>query len=397
MQPLLGGPRATLNADDVLEALSFRRGATLRRGVDVLTYEDEPTGEKLPFTGGSVTWAYRPPSTTAGQTSGVTATRRQASLVLAGPVRVPLVARRLRLWTDLLLRTGDWARFHHGVFEVANPGRTDDGVVVARTLALAGKSYRWATTVLAEPLSFPGTTVAVAEVKARMTSVFGETQFAIESSDATIGQDRTFEAGTSWLDVLSSLLQAVGFDQLTDDEDGRPASRSLAALAGQGIEATYGADQGKIVTAGTVDPLEPTLPNVLRFSARQGPSLGNTEGNGLTTRRNQSTGPASIDARGGTGVGEVELRVEVDVDNQAALEAVADAEQQRYFAGGGERFTGDVGVNLLAGDRDVIGLVLPRLEVASGAWLVTQWAMPFGPIRQPSDVLMRVTAERRVA
>lgn len=397
MQALLGGPRAGLLAADVREALAFTRGAKVRRGVDVLDRQDRLTGEVLPFTGGQVSWSYRPPSATSGQDAGTTAVRRQAALELAGAVTVNLSARRLRFWTELLLRDGRWARFHQGVFEAASPGVTDDGQVVRRSLQLAGKSHRWATTTLTAPVTYPGSTVAVAEVISRLTTRFGEQAFAIEQSSATIGQPRTFEAGASELAVCSSLLASIGYDQLTDDEEGRPSSRPLSKLATLGPETVYAAGRGKVLTAGSVDPLLPDLPNVVRFSARQGPSLGNVEGNGLATRRNQSTGPASIDARGGTGVGEVELLVQVDADSQAVLEQIADAEKQTYFAGGGERFRGQVGLNPLAGERDVVDIVLPRLGMTSGPWLVTDWSVPHTPVTSAADVLMTITAERRVA
>ena len=96
-------------------------------------------------------------------------------------------------------------------------------------------------------------------------------------------------------------------------------------------------------------------------------------------------------------MGEVELRVEVDADTQEALEAVADADSQRYFAGGGERFTGQVALNPRHGNRDVIGINLPRLATGGGAWLVTEWSMQLGDFTDAGSALMTVTAERRVS
>jgi hypothetical protein len=261
-------------------------------------------------------------------------------------------------------------------------------------LQLLDKSWLWSTTHLAGPVPVPAGTVIVGWVKADLTARFGETRFAIASSDAVLTQDRVFEPGMSWLDVYSRLLEAAGLDQLTADEAGRPAAQALTALAGKGVEHTYGPGLGKVVTAGQVEPLLSSLPNVVRFSARQGPSLGNVEGNGLAIRRNRSTGPASIDARGGQ---EVTVTVDVDADDQMVLEQVADADCQRFFAGGGMRWSGRVGLNPRHSDRDVIGLVLPGLDLPVGqAWQVTEWTYP---LAQPTDeqaVTMPVTAERRV-
>jgi hypothetical protein len=380
----------------VAEALSLKRGATVRHGLDVLDSNDNPTGETLGFepTGSHVDWTYRAPDRVAGQSDAVAAVRRQATLTLVGDVSVNLNAARLLTWTEWLLLDGSWARFPLGVFLVVNPGAViDDGVTVRRTVQCADKSYRWSNDMLDDPLVVPAGTVIVDWVKADLTSRYGETRFAIPSSSATLATQRVFEAGTSRLDVYSRLLEAAGFDQLTASETGRPATVSLAALAGKGQEHVYGAGQGKVLTAGQVEPLLPTLPNVVRFSARQGPSLGNVEGNGLRTVRNQSTGPASIDARGGE---EVVLRVEVDAENQPVLDEVAYADAQRYFAGGGQRFTGQVALNPRHSDRDVIGLELPRLGLSGATWNVTSWRYPLANLSDSSGALMQMTCERRV-
>ena len=391
-QSLTGGPRAGLDPADVAESLTLTRPPTIRHGVDVLNLAGVLTKDKLQVTGGSVSWAYRPPELGGQRADVVAAVRGQGTVDVVGDLPVDLTGVRLRPWTEWLLRTGQWARWHLGVLVITNPGAVAyDGTVVTRTLTLADKSHLWWTTPLAEPLHLPGSTVAVAWVKAKLAEVFGETSFAIASSDATIGEPRTFEAGTSWLDVFSRVMESVGMDQLTADEDGRPASQALSVLAGQGPFVSYGPGAGKVVPAGSVRQLLPSLPNVVIFSARQGPSLGNVEGNGLAVRRNASTGPSSVSARGR----EVVHRVDVDVDSQAALEAVADADAQRYFAGGGLTFSGSVALNPRFGNRDVVGLTHPRLGF-SGAANVTSWTYPLRPFTSDQDVLMPITAERRV-
>lgn len=363
--------------------------AGIVRGVDVLDRAGNKTEESLPFTGGQVKWAYRP-AEVGGQSDGVTEVRRSATLELAGPVSVPLLARRLRLWTDLLMPAGP-VRFYRGVFDVLNPGRADDGVLVTRTLILADKSKRWADLTLTAPRYVPAGTIVLDYVRADLVAL-GETTFAFPGSTATLGQDQTFETGTSLAAMWRSLLESVAHEEVTATESGAPRTRPLADLAAQGPEWTYGAGRGRVIAAGSVDGLLPTLPNVVVFSARQGPSLGNEEDNGLTIRRNENTGPASIVQRGE----EVPLTVSVDADDQETLEAIADADAQRYFAGGGERWSGKVASNPLAGDRDVLALDLPRLGV-SGAWLCTSWSEPHTPISGPQSVLMDLTAERRVA
>lgn len=395
MQALTGEPRESLDPVEVAETLSLVRGASVRHGVDVLDATDTPTGEVLSIIAGegSVTWSYRAPDRVSGQSSSVSAVRRRATLTVPGDTTVNLSAVRLRVWTEWLMRDGRWARFYLGVFVVVNPGAVvDDGTRTTRSVDLADKAYLWANRFLAEPLFIADGVVVTDYVKADLQTRFGETRFALPTSTATLPMPRTFEAGTSLLDVYSRLLEAVGFDQLTADEIGRASAAGLADIAERGIEHTYAPGQGKIVTSGQVEPLQPTLPNVVRFSARQGPSLGNVEGNGLRTVRNQSSGPASIDARGGV---QVELRVDVEADTQAVLDAIAAADAQRYFAGGGDRFVGSVGLNPRHSDRDVVSIQLPRLGV-TGVWNVTEWTYPLGTMEDEGSALMPITAERRV-
>ena len=396
MQPLLGAPREDLDEQLVREALSLKRATRWRHGVDVLDNLDDPTDAVFRVDAGSssVTWSYRAPDAVVGQDEATTAVRRQASLTVPGLQGVNLYAARLRLWSEVQLTSRQWARFYLGVFLVTNPAALeDDGVRVTQKLRLADKSWRWEQAVWPEPVVVPVGTKPLTYVRQRMVDLFGESRHAISGRDEALVAPFVFEAGEPVAASLSALLESAGNEPLTADEYGRPASQPLAVVAGRGVEVTYAPQQGKVLTAGSLEPLLPSHPNVVRFSARQGASLGNIEGNGLRTVRNQSTGPASIDRRGY----EVEQRVEVDADDQQALDAVAAADAQRYLAGGGLRWKGRVGLNPRHSDRDVIRLGLPRLGQHGDAWHVTEWPYPLGDFTSPSDSTMTITAERRVS
>ena len=395
MQPLLGSPRELLDPALVAEALSLRRATRWRHGLDVLDNLDDPTGQTLRVEsrGSSVRWSYRAPDAVVGQAEETTAVRRQASLTVPGLQGVNLYARRLRLWSEVQLLSGAWARFYLGVFLVTNPAALeDDGVRTVQQLRLADKSWRWELDVWREPVLVPVGTKPLTYVRQAMTDRFGETRLAISGRDQALVAPRVFEAGESVAAGLSSLLEADGNEPLTADEFGRPASQPLAVIAGRTSEVTYGPGQAKALPGGSLEPLLASHPNVVRFSGRQGSSLGNVEGNGLRTVRNQSTGPASITARGY----EVELRVTVDADDQPALDAVAAADAQRYLAGGGLRWRGQVGLNPRHSDRDVMTLLAPRLGQHGDAWNVTEWSYPLGDFTSAGDSLMTITAERKV-
>lgn len=399
MQTLLAEPRSELTDTEVLAALGHPGVRPVRHGVDVLDLAGRLTGERVSMIEGSVSWSYRPTDRVTGGTTESAAVRRQASLTVGYDPALPIVARRFRPWSELRAPSGRWARFWLGVFDAPNPPLEDDGVQVTRTLALADKSFRWAQDTLSDPQTVDVGAVFVDVVKADLSAVYGETVFSIPTSSVTATEAWTFEAGTSYLAKWNTLLEAAGLDQLSPDEAGRPATVSLAALSGKGPEWAYGpapasdpyqGRRGKIVTAGAVDPLLARLPNVVRFVARSGPGLPD-EGNGIRTLRNPATGPSSIDQ-----VGEQPpLIVEVDAEDQEQLDEVAYADAQRYFAGGGLRFTGQVALNPLHGNRDVVRLEKPRLGLGAD-WLVTSWSYPLKKISSADAVLMPIVCEQRV-
>lgn len=375
------------------EVLSFTRPVRVRHGVDVLDRQGNPvTGDGLRITTGRVDYGYRPPDILAGQQAEIAAVRITGSITVVGGAA--LTSRRLQVWTELQTLNGGWARWNKALMVVSQDVPTDDGTMLTRRLDLADKSRIWADVNLTEPLYLPPETVGTDWVKSDLTLRFGETRDAIAPSPQTLGADGLlFEADTPMLQVYSTVLRTVGRDQLTATEDGLPASQALDVISNRGPETTYGAGQGKVLAAGSVVPLLPSLPNVVRFGARQSPASGNREGNGLTFRRNQSTGPASLDARGYP----VEVRVDVEAYDQPTLEAIADADAGRYLAGGGLTWSGQVALNPSHSDRDVIAVGLPRLGISiADAWNVTSWSYPLGPIESAEDVLMPVTAERRI-
>lgn len=390
MQQLRGGPRTAFTEAQVRGVLAHTGGTKVRHGVTVLRSDGTVVNAPdFQVESGEVTWSYRPPDRVDTITNEAAEVRRTATLTI-GPTSLAVELFRYLLWTEMQVTATTWMRFHLGVFVSTNPPLSDDGTVVRRTLKLADKTYRYRQRELAETVVVEAGTNPVEYIIDDLADRFGETAFSIPATDVTLSEAMVFEAGTSYLALYNALLEAAAYDQLTCDEDGRPRSVPLADLAGQGPEWSYGPAAGKIVTAGEVAPLIEHLPNVVRFIARQGPSLAE-EGNGITTVRNQSTGPASIDQRGE----EIEIRVEVDAEGQDELDAIAAADAQRWFAGGGLRFTGEIALNPLHSDRDVIELTKPRLAL-SGAWLVTQWTYPLKTINAKDAVLMRITAERRV-
>jgi hypothetical protein len=391
MQQLLGGPRSSFTEAEVLATLAHVSGTKLRHGVDLFTVAGAPVDATVNFQTGDVHWAYRPDDDVTGVSNEITEIRTTADLTIVGPTELFLEALRYQMWTELRGPSGNWIRTNKVWGMATNPPIEDDGMVLRRTLKIVEATHRFRTDELAEPLTIDAGENCAGWVADDLASRYGITAVEFPASTVTLTDAKTFTAGTSVLAVYNAMFETAALDQMTINPDnGRPRTVALADLVSRGAEVTYGPGHSKIVTAATVEPLLASIPNALRVVARQGPSLPEV-GNGIAERFNQSTGPASIDRRGE----EIWRVVDVEAEDQAELEAIADDVAQRWFAGGGFRMQSHVALNPLHGDRDVARLVKPRLGF-DGTWLVTAWSYPMHKVTGPGDVLMPMTFEQRV-
>lgn len=396
MQALLGHPRENVDPVALAQALEWQHGLRVKFGWDVLDTNDQPTGEVLPaLTGSMVKWAYRvPEEISAGGAGAESAIRRTASLPLAGPTSINVLARRFRPWASVLTRAGDEAKFYRGVFVSTLPPIRDDGIVVTRELDLVGKEHRYSLDELRQPRFVARDTDVLLLVRGELTARYGETAFDFPAGQFRLPEGLAFDAEENRLIFYNTLLGAVGLGALHCNDFGLPRVRLVDEVNTKPADITY--EPGTTtLPGGDVEAVTPELPNVIEFLAQQGPTLP-TEGNGKFTVRNQSTGPASIDQRGF----EVFMRVTLDVpvnqstgNGQPALVAKGRQQAQRLFAGGGFRTKGQVGFNPRFSDDDVIVYRKPRLELNSNAeWLLTEWSDTF----DADSGITEIAAELRV-
>lgn len=394
MHRLTDPPRDHLTEDQVLDALMMRHGLKTRFGLDVLDSLDNITEDRLKIdagAGGEIQWAYRVPDRVTGAAGDAAQVRRTASLSVVDIGSVNLNTRRFRPWIDFLTVGEQWARWYLGVYVPTIPPIQDDGVRLRSNLELAEKTWRYANRFLEEPEVVEEGTDIIAHIKSDLETRFNEGSFNFPSGGILSDEDIVLDQGMSYLEKYNMLLESIGYDQLHTDSIGRPTVNAKSTLVGGTPEWEYGPNT-PLKTEGTLEALLPTLPNVVRFVARQGPSLPE-EGNGIRTKRNQSLGDASIDARGGE---EVVLVVETDAQDQVALDEVANADAQRYFAGGGLRYKGKVGINPSFEDRELIWFEKPRLGITRSPWFITSWRLPLRTIRSEEDMLMDIELEQRV-
>lgn len=376
-QGLTDPPRDTLTAQQVLDSLAWQHSTQIRWAVDLLSTQLDPTGLELEFESGSVSWQWRA-QPNPGDAPVAAVVRRQATLVYRHKPGFNPLAVYYRPWVEMRGPDGVWVRWHLGVFTAVLPPFRYDGLadglgaVVWRDLALADLSHIWQADETSDPVVVAAGTNVAQWVRDDIAPRFDIADTSQITGTGTASIDYVFEPQTSWLSVYSTLLGAVGNEPLYADQDGLPTSGPLVDPETLEPDITYGFGS-TVVPAVSVEAVNPDLPNTLRFVARRGPSLAE-EGNGIRTVINENTGPGSLQQRGGRTVLQ---RVEADAQTQDELDAQAKALAPFYFAGGGLRYVGEVGLDPRHDDRGIVGLDRPTIGL-SGTWLVTSWTVRLG-------------------
>lgn len=282
-------------------------------------------------------------------------------------------------WLGAWGSSAEWVRWHLGVFTAVMPpyeydGHSDQsGPLVWRPLELADRSHFWQSDETPDPVTVAVGTDIVQFVQDDLGVRFNELDVSgVSNGGALATQDYVFDAGTPWLAIYNTLLAAIGNEPLHTDADGLPRSQPLTDPEQRVAEHSYSFGT-TVVPQARVEAVNPELPNTVRFVARRSDNLAE-EGDMIRTVVNESTGPASRQQRGGR---TVLVRVDVDAQTQADLDAQARALAPFYFAGGGLRYTGQVGLNPRHDDSDVVFLERPALGI-SGNWLVTGWSIRLG-------------------
>lgn len=203
----------------------------------------------------------------------------------------------------------------------------------------------------------------------------GETAvtFADAGDEPPLQTDRVWSISedATYLTVVNDLLKAGGYRQVWCDQLGRYRSAPYMPPGDRGTEYTYDADDAAVTIVGE-DRTETTdlheVPNVWVFTVDDPALLTPVEGNGIYTVTNQSTGPASIDARGGR---EVRKVIYLDAVNQASLEQLGDERVDTDLRSAvGLRLT--TGPNPLHGHDDLVALVYGSTK----RYLVAGWSLP---------------------
>lgn len=397
MQPVISGPRTEFTEEEVLDTLAYQGGGLVRHGIRLFDSDGELLSPQpaINVEGGEVQYSYSIPDSLTGGGNSFAPVQRTAVLTVTGdlPEGFNILATRFQPYVELMSPLNNWIRFYAGMFVATMPPVSYDGIVVRRELELADLSHMWARSLLTNPVAVPAGTVVTTWVRDSLSTRFDvPTVTGIIASAKTLGDSLVFEPGTSWLEIYNTLLSHIGWEPLGTTVSGAPQSRNANLFKDKAIEWTYG-QGGTLVAAGNIEPVDPELPNVLKFISTTAPSLA-AEGNGWRTAKNLADGPGSIFERGT----EVSRQVEVEAKTQTELDDIAEFQSVRIFAGGGLRYSGQVALNPLHEERDIVNLNKPSMGITSETdkWVVTSWTLPMRPVLSVDDVLMNITMERFV-
>lgn len=331
--------------------------------------EDVPSSVIPLWESGSVTYQYSQPR--PGDDANSTVVRRTGNLVVGDPLPTYMDPGRALFKPYVEMQapsTGNWVKFYLGEFVSLAPttDRTQDRIIHRYRLVDRIQEYARART-FDWYVADIDTNIALL-VRDILGDEFGETKFDIPGTSDVLDFDLVFPSGTSWLEVINTCLQSVGWDELSIDSEGRNTTRPSANL--KGVEWHYPEDT-PIVTSAKVEPFVGEIPNVLIFKAKRGPTLPE-EGNGIFTVTNQVIGPLSVDGRDGTIVSEEVL---VEASDQNKLQRLALAIAEIRFKGGGDVVRLGVGLNPLHDDKDLVNLRKTDLGIDDQRFWVSSWSI----------------------
>lgn len=401
MQPLTAPPRDSLSVDQVTTLLTVAPAVQVSRGLEVLDLSlnviDDISGD---FLDGTVT-------------RDVTAVVHGAcSLTLASDVDYGRQMLRPYL---TLTADGLAARFNCGVYVVNKPTSSYGASVPSNKVAGSdrlsqlrrpvGDAYTASGDYLTAILdaftaagidpsqvrvdgTAAGTTMPAAMVWPLLTDPNATNPLPVDATADTTN-------ATTWLRVINALLAPINYRGVWMDWDGFFHCDPYIDPAVRPVEFTFDVDDpAKAIVArqrSRASDLS-AVPNTWVFVQSNlvdgsGNPIQPTEGAGQYTVTNTDDGPTSINARGGTPIGERISVVTLDAANQATLEALGDkqvAADQAVAA----TFSLSTSPFPAAWHEDVYSYTDAEMGASSLKLLSTGWTLDFGSSTQaPVDMV----------
>jgi len=267
------------------------------------------------------------------------------------------------------------ARFNLGVYLPDTPDRTiDDSGELEFEVEGYDKLVVLSTEVGATYRVAAGTPV----VSAMRTAIeaAGETRHLIDgTSTAVLAQDMVWpiKDAPTWLRVVNDLAHYIGYVAVWADWDGWLRSQPYVAPADRGTEWDYDADDSETIV-GAVRRIEADYFNAPNkwVGYVDDPLNGSpTEGDGMYTVVNESTGATSVVGRGGR---VIPRTIALDAVDQTALEAQVD-EIVAIETPVDRKLHLTTGPNPLHAHADVVSYVDTNAGL-DGAFVSEEWELP---------------------
>lgn len=156
-----------------------------------------------------------------------------------------------------------WAKFPLGVYLIESPERRTDGMRITRNLSAYDKSIILKEDKFETRHRIQSGTAYTSAIRSILGGV-GMAVTNIEDSALTVAVDIEFDAGTTKLEAINSLLKAINYTPLHFDFQGHPCASEYVAAEDRIPEYTYATDKESIVYPDITESLDAfNIPNVI--------------------------------------------------------------------------------------------------------------------------------------
>ena len=292
---------------------------------------------------------------------------------------------RLKPWAGVVMLDGGTAWFPLGLFLLStSPRVADETSSVYRTVEAYDQTQVLIDDALTDRLTIPAGTNYITAISQQLTAAGIPAAFQnLSLTTKTLPQDRDWDIGTSRIQVINDLLDAINYFSLWFDENGVAQAIPYLAPTDAPSEYVYQDDQRNVILPGIEQTLETFgVPNVwvIYTSEPEGAILR------AEVQNDRLTSPTSIPRRGRKIVRPPEL---VEAADQATLDAKANRlkiEASQVY----EQVTLTTpGMPFHGGNRDCYTLVYSDLGL-SAKYAETEWEFPLNANGEMTHRLKRV-------
>ena len=241
----------------------------------------------------------------------------EKDILIPSESEIDFIRDRIQPFMELKMHDGGWIDFPLGVFLLSSPTRVDENNSVYREIEAYDGLIILDEDKFTDRYYIPSGTKYTDAVEAILRSA-GITQIAIEDKSDTLTTSREFKIGTSKLEAVNDLLQAINYTSIWVDANGYFRARQYVSPSDRSSDYLYQDDELSIVYNGMEEELDIfEVANswvIVESNPEKTPRVA-------TRINNDPDSPISTVNLGRT---IVDFREIQDVSSQASLDALAD-------------------------------------------------------------------------